>query len=247
MELAPDTQLINIKQITKTPNEGQFILEPLLPGYGITIGNTLRRVLLSSMPGAAITTIQIEGANHEFTTINGVKEDLVDLILNLKGVRFRLMQNEPINLTLEVTGPKEIIAGDFAKAANIEIANPEHYIATIEKKKKLSLQAMVEKGFGYLPTEKRKDLKLPIGMIAIDSFYSPVTKVNITTENTRVGQMTNYDKLIIDITTDGTIEPITALQSATQILIEQLSKISALIPEAPESTRKVRKRASKQI
>lgn len=247
MEFFSDTQLMNIKQTTQAPNSGQFIFEPLMPGYGVTIGNALRRVLLSSLPGAAITTIKLEEATHEFTTIDGVKEDLVDLVLNLKGVRFRFMQSEPISLTLEVTGPKEIKAGDFAKAANIEIANPDHYLATIDKKKKLTLEAIVEKGVGYLPTEKRKDSKLPIGMIAIDSIFSPITKVNIATENTRVGQMTNYDKLIIDIATDGTTEPTTALQSATQILIEQFNRISALMSEAPELAKKTRKRASKQI
>lgn len=247
MALVPDIQPISINQTTKATNAAQFILEPLMPGYGVTIGNALRRVLLSSLSGAAITTIKIEGGTHEFTTIDGIKEDLVDLILNLKGVRFRLMRNEPITLTLETTGPKEITAGDFTKTANIEVANPDHYIATIEKKKKLYLEAIVEQGFGYLPTEKRKDLKLPVDMIAIDSIFSPITKVNITTENTRVGQMTNYDKLIIDITTDGTIEPISALQSATQILIEQFNKILALTSEAPKPAKKVRKRSSKQI
>jgi DNA-directed RNA polymerase subunit alpha len=240
MNYLTDIELITINQTVSEAMHGTFVIEPLSPGYGITLGNAFRRVLLSSLPGAAITTVKIQGATHEFTTIDGVKEDLVELILNLKGVRFRMHQAEPATLALTVTGPKVVTAGDFAKISNFDLVNPDHYIATVEKKKKMMIEVVVEQGLGYVPSEKRKEQKLPIGTIAIDSVFSPVSYVNVTTEHTRVGQATDYDKLTLDITTDGSIDPKEAFDKANQILMSHLHKIGTLVETVP-SNQKVKK------
>lgn len=227
MSILQDTDLLKIDYTKKDKEKfsGKFTLEPLSPGFGLTIGHALRRVLLSSLPGAAINTVKIEGATHEFSTIPGVKEDVVDLILNLKSIRLKLDDEENAVIKLEKKGPGIVTAGDFQKNSSVTIIDKDHYIATLGKNAKLSIEATVKKGRGYEPIEKRKDEKMPLGTIAVDSIYTPVKKINYDVENTRVGGMTNYDKVILDITTDGTITPEEAFKTANQILLEHFNLI----------------------
>lgn len=225
MYILPETELLKAKQIKKEKDTGVFIFEPLSPGYGVTIGNSLRRVLLSSLEGAAVSDVKIDGITHEFSTLSGMKEDVVELILNLKGLRFRLHGDGPFNLKLKEKGPKEITAADFEKNPEIEIVNPDHYLASLDKNGKLEFEIGVEKGRGYMPTEKKKDQTLPLGVIAIDSIFTPIKKVHYEVENTRVGGMTNFDKLTLTIVTDGTIAPEEALKKAGQIIIEHFGQL----------------------
>lgn len=227
----PETNLLQIKLSQTNDNAATFVLEPLSPGYGVTIGNSLRRVLLSSLSGAAISYIKIDGVTHEFSTIPGVKEDVVDLILNLKGLRITLHGDEPTTLILEATKSGEIKAKDFKPNPQVEIVDPEYHIATLDKKGKFYLEAYIEKGRGYLPTELKKEEKLPLGTIAIDSIFTPVKKVHYEVENTRVGRMTNFDRLTIDLTTDGTISPVSAIEQASRILVEHFDIIAGLQTE----------------
>lgn len=236
----PETSLLQIKQSDIDTHAATFVLEPLSPGYGVTVGNSLRRVLLSSLEGAAIAYIKIDGVTHEFSTIPGVKEDVVDLILNLKGLRIKLHGDEPTTIILEATKAGEIKAKDFKSNPQVEIVDPEYHIATLDKNGKLYLEAYIEKGRGYMPTELKKEEKLPLGTIAIDSIFTPVKKVHYEVENTRVGNMTNFDKLTIDLTTDGTIEPVEALEQASKILVEHFAIISDLRNEKkPEEVEEI--------
>ncbi len=226
---------------SETPNKGKFIIEPLFPGFGLTIGNALRRVLLSSLDGVAITSIRIKGADHEFTTIDGIKEDLVDIILNLKQIRFDVTGNfeEPIKMQLKVKGAKEIKAKDFKKTAGVKVANPDLIIAqATDSKAEFELEAWIEKGRGYLPTEMMEHKEKEIGVITIDAFFSPIKRVAIDTENVRVGEMTNWDKLILNLETDSTISCEDALNKATQILVEQFQ---FLLENKIESSEKLEK------
>ena len=196
-----------------------FTIEPLYPGYGMTVGNALRRVLLSSLPGAAITAVAINGATHEFSTIPYVKEDVVDILLNLKLVRMKLHTEEPVTVRLEASGVGVVTAGQITGNADVEVVNPKQHVASLtDKAAKLVLDLTVAKGRGYIPVEAREKERLPLGTIALDAIYTPVKNVNFTTENVRVGQMTNFDKLMIDISTDGSITPVEALQQAAVIL-----------------------------
>lgn len=207
--------------------QGSFAIEPLYPGYGMTLGNSLRRVLLSSLPGAAITAVKIDGVAHEFSTIPGVREDVVEIILNLKLVRLRIHDEESVTLLLQKTGEGEIKAGDIKTPSNVEILNPELVLAHLTgAKTKLSLEIRAELGRGYVPVEKRESEKLEVGMIAIDALFTPVTKVRYTVENTRVGQMTDLDRLVIEVGTDGTIGPEEALKQASAILIDHFQVFS---------------------
>ncbi|HPI67091.1 MAG TPA: DNA-directed RNA polymerase subunit alpha [bacterium] len=211
---------------TTGANQGKFVIEPLYPGYGLTLGNALRRVLLSSLEGTAITFIRLQGVDHEFSAVKGVKEDAVDISLNLKQVRFEVDGDfeEPIKMELNKTGAGEVLAGDFKKTAGVKITNPELVIATItEDQAEFNLEAWLEKGRGYLPTEMMKTRDKEIGMIAIDAFFSPVKRVAVDTENVRVGEMTNWDRLLLYIETDGTVTPEEALKKSAQILIDQFS------------------------
>ncbi|HPA25796.1 MAG TPA: DNA-directed RNA polymerase subunit alpha [bacterium] len=213
-------------QAGNSPYEGKFVIEPLYPGFGLTIGNALRRILLSSLEGVAITFIRLKGAEHEFSTITGVKEDLVEIGLNLKQVRFEVEGEfeEPIKMELVASGEKEIKAGDFKKTAGVKIANPELLIATLtDHKAEFTLEVWLEKGRGYLPTESMNTKEKEVGMIALDAFFSPIKRVAIDTENMRVGDMTNWDRLILSMETDGSITPEEALTKAAQILVEQFS------------------------
>lgn len=212
------------KSLTQTSERGHraiFTMEPLYPGYGMTVGNALRRVLLSSLPGAAITAVNFEGATHEFSTLPYVKEDVVDILLNLKQIRLKFHGDEPTNVRIQVTGEKNVTAADITGDSNVEVVNPKQHIATLtDKAAKLTMDLTIGTGRGYVPVETREKERLPLGTIALDAIYTPMKNVNFSNENVRVGQMTNYDKLILDVTTDGTITPAAAVEQATKILVE---------------------------
>ena len=227
----------NIKcvEIDKVKNYGKFVCEPLERGYGITIGNSLRRILLSSLPGSAIKSVKIEGAEHEFTTIPNVVEDVPELILNLKMVRLKLDKNEEKALRLDFKGEGEVKAGDIITDGTVEILNPDLHIATVSKGGSLHLEMVADMGRGYNTAEKNKMPNQPIGVISIDSIYSPVKKVNYSVENTRVGQMVDYDKLTIELWTDGSLEPYEALSLAAKVLNEHL-KLFVDLSETAKNT-----------
>ncbi len=227
MEYALLSESVQIKKISENDNEGVFEVEGLFSGYGLTIGNALRRVLLSSLPGAAVTQVKINNVKHEFSTIDGVLEDVVELTLNLKKMRFKFYADELQVLMLDIKGEKEITAGDFKTPSQVEIVNPDLHIATItDKKVELKMEITVEKGLGYSPIESRKTEKLPIGVVAIDAIFTPITKVNFTIENMRVGERTDYNKLRLVVETDGTIAPSAALRKAANILKDHFDKVS---------------------
>lgn len=221
----PETELVKIKTIEKINNCGVFEIEPLSPGYGVTIGNSLRRILLSSLEGAAITAVKIDGATHQFMSLPKVKEDVVEIILNLKTLRFKIDSDEPVILKLQAKGPGAVKAEAFAENSACSVINKDVHIASLDKGASLNLEVTVSKGRGYVPIEWRKDEKLPIGTISVDSIFTPVKKVHYEVENTRVGGMTNFDKLTLEITTDGSIDPETALGKAAKILVEHFSLV----------------------
>ncbi len=214
---------------------GKFVVEPLERGYGITLGNSLRRVLLSSLPGAAVTSVKIEGVLHEFSTIPGVREDVTEIILNIKGLAIKMYGDGPQVLRLEAEGEKVVRAGDIIAGADIEIVNPDLYIATLEPDGRLFMEMTVERGRGYVPAEKNKKGDQIIGVIPVDSIFSPIKKVNYTVENTRVGQVTDYDKLILEVWTNGTLSPDEAVSQAAKILTEHLSLFVGLTEESRDA------------
>ena len=219
-----DFQIPRITSESVEENRGTFTIEPLDRGFGYTFGNSLRRVLLSSLAGAAVTSVRIEGVAHEFSTIQGVKEDVTDIVLNLKGIVCRMHSDATeVEAPLVVTGPGEITAKDIDLPAGVEILNPEVHIATLEKKTKLELYMTIGRGRGYRPAEENKSPDQPIGVIPIDSIFSPVRRVAYAVEQARVGQKTDFDKLTLDIETDGSIEPQAALREAAELLISQLA------------------------
>ena len=219
-----DFQIPRITSETVEENRGSFAIEPLDRGFGYTFGNSLRRVLLSSLAGAAVTSVRIEGVAHEFSTIKGVTEDVTDIVLNLKGIVCRMHSDATeIEAPLVVTGPGDITAKDIDLPAGVEILNPDVHIATLDKKTKLELYLTIGRGRGYRPAEENKSPDQPIGVIPIDSIFSPVRRVAYAVEPARVGQRTDYDKLMLDIETDGSIEPQAALREAAEILISQLA------------------------
>src|SRR3989344_1762019 len=202
------------------------VIEPLYPGYGVTAGNALRRVLLSSLPGAAVTFVKIKGVDHEFSTINNVTEDVVDIILNLKQLRLRINADEPVRLELKAKGQKEIKAGHIKADSRVEIINPDLVIATLDNKNAdMEMELIVEKGLGYVPVEMREAEKREIGMIAVDAIFTPVRNVNFEVQNVRVGQITNFDKLTITMETDGTITGREALDISSQILVDHFAML----------------------
>lgn len=213
-------------------NRSKFVIEPLEPGFGYTLGNTLRRTLLSSIPGAAISSVRIEGVLHEFATVPKVTEDVTDIILNLKGVVARSDLDEPVTVYLKAKGPADVTAGDIAPPAGVEILNPEHHIATLAKGASLEMELVVQRGVGYRSAEKNKNPRDPIGVIPIDSIFSPVRKVSYAVEDTRVEQMTDRDRLILDVETDGSVAPREALASSGSTLFELVQLFSELA-EAP--------------
>jgi len=240
MEYTRLSESVSIKKVSETVTEGVFEIEGLYNGYGLTLGNALRRTLFSSLPGAAITQVKIKGVDHEFSTIPNVLEDVVEICLNLKKVRFRIFTDEPQTLTLKAKGEKEVLAGDIETSSQIEVITPDIHIATLSAKSAdFELELKVEKGLGYVPVESRKFEKLSIGTIALDSLFSPVVKVNFTVENMRVGDRTDYNKLKIEIKTDGSITPSSALHKAGNILKDHFDKLSKLeVMEVPVEVKK---------
>jgi DNA-directed RNA polymerase subunit alpha len=219
-----DFQVPRISNESVDENRGSFTIEPLDRGFGYTFGNSLRRVLLSSLAGAAVTSVRIEGVAHEFSTIQGVKEDVTDIVLNLKGIVCRMHSDATeIEAPLVVTGPGDITAKDIDLPSGVEILNPDAHIATLEKRTKLEVYLTIGRGRGYRPAEENKSPDQPIGVIPIDSIFSPVRRVAYNVEQARVGQKTDFDKLTLDIETDGSIDPHAALREAAEILISQLA------------------------
>lgn len=251
MEYARLSESVKINTISETDKEGIFEIEGLYAGYGLTVGNALRRALLSSLPGACVTQIKIKNVKHEFTTIDGIMEDVVELALNMKKIRFAFYADEPQVLTLAVKGEKEITAGDIKANAQVEVINPEAHIATItDKKIEFSMEITVEKGLGYVPVEARKIEKLPVGVIAIDAIFTPVTDVNFVVENMRIGERTDFNRIKLTVATDGSIKPSTAVHKAANILKDHFAKVAEIgadeqaesfEEEAPEPKKKAKK------
>jgi len=224
MTIMESSQGAAIEVRERRDNYAKFVIEPLDRGFGITLGNALRRVLLSSIPGAAVTYVKIDGVLHEFSTIPGVVEDMTDLLLNLKGLPVKLNSDEPKVLTLSVTGTREVVAGDIAPDADVEILQPNYHIATITgKSTKLTMEIGIEKHRGYVTADKQRNIEHMIGLIPMDSIFSPIRKVNFTVDDTRVGQNVDFDRLTIEIETNGSITPDEALTTAAHILTQQLS------------------------
>ena len=208
---------------TDEPNYGKFVVEPLERGYGTTLGNSLRRILLSSLPGVAVTSVKIDGILHEFSTIPGVKEDVTEIILNLKKLAVRLNNENEKRVLINAVGPKEVTAADILADSDVEIFNPELHIATLEENATLVMEINLERGRGYVPAEMNKNENTPISVIPTDSIYTPVRQCNFTVENTRVGQVTDYDKLILEIWTDGSVTPSEGVSIGAKIMQEHLS------------------------
>jgi len=239
------------KVIKKEKNKATFEIEALYPGYGVTVGNSLRRVLLSSLEGAAVTQMKIKGVSHEFSTIPGVLEDFVTIMLNLKQLRFRIFSQEPQKAKLVIKGEKEVKGSDFELPAQLELINKECHIATLtDKKAQLEIEIQVEKGRGYLPKEAGKKEKLEIGTIPLDAIFTPVRKVALKVENMRVGERTDFDRLFLEVETDGTISPEDAFFQASEILLSHFSLLTETfkkeipLPQAPEE-KKVKKKVKK--
>jgi len=214
---------IEIVEVSEDKTYGKFTLEPLERGYGTTLGNCLRRVLLSSLPGAAVSSVKIQGVLHEFSTVPGVLEDVPEIILNIKEIAAKMYTDEPVILRIEAEGPKEVKAGDIITGPDVEIVNKDHHIATINESGKLYIEMEMIKGRGYKAAERNKREDHSIGVIPIDSSFTPVTKVNFTVENTRVGQITDYDKLTLEVWTNGTMTPEEATSLGAKILTEHLN------------------------
>ena len=216
-------KLLEIEKDTKTGQYGKFIARPLERGFGLTLGNALRRVLLSSVQGAAVTGIKVDGVLHEFSTIPGVKEDVTDIILNIKQLRLKIAGVDKDVIRIEASGEKEITAGDIITTPNVEILNPDLHIATLSADAKLKMEMTVRLGKGYVPAERNKNEKDPIGVIPVDAIFTPITKVNYTVTNARVGQATDYDRLIMEVWTDGSVLPEDAVAYSAKIMKDQLS------------------------
>jgi DNA-directed RNA polymerase subunit alpha len=219
---------ITLPRIKNTKTQGNYAsydIEPLEAGYGMTLGNALRRVLLSSLPGAAVTSIRIDGAQHEFQDIPHVMEDVTDIVLNVKKLRLRSFSDHPVSMRLEVNGERVVTAADIMAPSTVEIVNTDLYIATLDNEDaRLEMELVVETGRGYVPADSKEDQ--PIGVIPIDAIYTPVQKVNYAVEHTRVGQMTNYDKIVLDIWTDGTLLPDEALRQSADILVRHFTQLA---------------------
>ena len=227
--MAIDTQLAVSPVVRKIEGDdmyGKFEIEPLEPGFGTTLGNTLRRVLLSSLWGAAVTSIQIEGVAHEFTSVPHVKEDVTEIILNLKQLRLKSFSEDPVTITLDVKGPAEVHASDIQTPAEVEVVNPELYICTLADNGHLRMDLTVERGKGYVPADQNKHEGQPIGVIPIDSIFSPVLKANFLVEKTRVGQATDFDRLDLEVWTDGTLTAEEAVSGAAQLFTQHLDLFS---------------------
>ncbi len=238
MEFAHLSEAVKINRVSEDDKHGVFEIEGLYRGYGTTIGNALRRVLLSSLPGAAVTRFKIlrpQAVGHEFTTIPNVVEDVVEIGLNLKKVRFKFYAPETQVLTLSVKGEKEVTAADIKGTSEVVVVNPDLHIATLTSKSaELEMELTIEKGLGYVPVELQGSEKLAIGSIALDAIFSPVTNVNFSVENMRVGDRTDYNRLRVEIETDGTISPSNVLHKAANVLLDHFTKVSAIeVKEEP--------------
>ena len=229
----PNISTVNMSEDGKF---GKFIVEPLERGYGTTLGNSLRRVLLSSLPGVAVTSIKIEGVLHEISTIPGVKEDVTEIVLNVKGITAKLYSDEPKTVIIDCSGEREVTAGDIKQDSDIEILNPEHHIATLSEGSRLYMELTFDHGRGYVSQEKNKQLSQPaIGVIFTDSIYTPVYNVSYKVENTRVGSNTDYDKLTLEVLTNGTISAKEAISLGAKILNEHLNLFVDLSDEAKKA------------
>ncbi|HAR54940.1 TPA: DNA-directed RNA polymerase subunit alpha [Patescibacteria group bacterium] len=237
--------LPDIKLVKEEGNIAMFVMEPFYPGYGTTVGNALRRVLLTSLPGAAVSAFKLAGIDHEFTTIDGVKEDIVEIMLSLKGLRFILHEEGPVMVTLKKTKVGEVTGKDIVMPSSVELVNPDHHIATITSDINLDMELRIERGRGYVPSEAIDDREFAIGMVAVDAIFSPIKRCSFAVENTRVGERVDYDKVTLDIETDGTITCKDALKIAADILLEQFNifrieiKLPTLPTEAVEETAEI--------
>lgn len=225
-------------------NKGIFEIDGLSPGYGHTLGNSLRRIILSSLPGASVTSIKIDGVSHEFQTMDGIKEDVIVMILNLKKTRFKMISDEPQIVTLSIKGPKEILAGDIKTGGQVEILNPELHIAEVTGKINLNIEMKIEKGLGFIPKEVFQKEKVDIGTIAVDAIFTPIRRVAYEVENMRVGDKTNHNRLRISIETDGTLTAREALARSIEIMINQLKAIIDF--KEPEEEVKIGKKVAKE-
>jgi DNA-directed RNA polymerase subunit alpha len=224
----PDYKIITPSKpraVKEEGNKGVFEIDGLYPGYGHTLGNSLRRIILSSLPGASIVSVKIEGVSHEFQTMDGLKEDVIVMILNLKKVRFKMFSDEPQTVTLSVKGPKEVTAKDIETTGQVEVLNSDQYIATVTGKVNLNIEIRIEKGLGFIQKEALQKEKIDIGTIALDAIFTPIRRVSYEVENMRVGDKTNHNRLRMMIETDGTLSPREALSSAIVIMINQLKAI----------------------
>ena len=244
------------KIIEKKGNLARFEIEALYPGYGVTIGNSLRRILLSSLPGAAVSQMKIKGVQHEFSTISGVSEDVISIMLNLKQLRFKVFTDEPQKATLRVKGEKEVKGSDFEIPSQVELINKSAHVATLsDKKAELEIEIQIEKGVGYRPRELKKKTtqeKLEIGVIPLDCIFTPIKKISYRVENMRVGERTDFDKLALEVETDGTISPEDAFSQASEILVKHFSlfadtfgKTEKILPAEPSLGEKKSKRRKK--
>lgn len=226
---------IDVDEATHTGSFGRFIAQPLERGYGVTLGNAMRRVLLASLPGTAITGIKIDGVFHEFSTIDGVREDVPEIVLNLKKVRFKSSRKRSSKTTLTLAGPKEFLAGDIvAQEGEFEVLNKDMHIATINSEATVTIDIYIGRGRGYVPAEENRADGMPIGFIALDSIYTPIRNVQLTVENTRVGQKTDYEKMILDVETDGSITPDDAISLAGRIINDHLTLFTNFSPAEEE-------------
>ncbi|MFD1021233.1 DNA-directed RNA polymerase subunit alpha [Thalassobacillus hwangdonensis] len=223
---------IETVEISEKSTFGKFVVEPLERGYGTTLGNSLRRILLSSLPGAAVTSVQIDGVLHEFSTIEGVVEDVTTVILNLKKLALKIYSDEEKTLEIDVQGEGKVTAADITHDSDIEVLNPELHIATLDSNAKLTMRITAERGRGYRPAEGNNHEELPIGVIPVDSIFTPVSRVTYQVENTRVGQTSNFDKLTLDVWTDGSIRPEEAVSLGAKIYMEHLNIFVGLTDEA---------------
>ncbi|WCK54787.1 DNA-directed RNA polymerase subunit alpha [Aneurinibacillus sp. Ricciae_BoGa-3] len=237
---------IEVVEVNEDSTYGKFVVEPLERGYGTTLGNSLRRILLSSLPGAAVTSVQIDGVLHEFSTVEGVVEDTTQIILNLKTLSLKIHSDEEKVLEIDAEGGGPVTAADIRADSDVEILNPELHIATLEDDARLHIRMSANRGRGYVSADANKTGDLPIGVIPIDSIYTPISRVNYQVENTRVGQVTNYDKLTLEVWTDGSIRPEEAVSLGAKIMTEHLNLFVGLTDEAKEAEIMVEKEEDKK-
>ncbi|EYE87723.1 DNA-directed RNA polymerase subunit alpha [Fervidicella metallireducens AeB] len=231
---------------TEDGSYGKFVVEPLERGYGTTLGNAMRRILLSSLPGAAITSVKIEGVLHEFSTVPNVKEDVVEIILNLKGLAIKAVGDVPTTAVIDVVGPAKVTGADIKSDGSVEVVSKDHHIATVSEGGRLYMELTIDKGRGYVTAEKNKSANLAIGVLPIDSIYTPIKRINYYVENTRVGQITDYDKLTLEVWTNGTITPEEAVSLSSKILIEHFKLFLTLTDHADKVEIMVEKEEDKK-